>query len=56
LAQAGFPKDMPAEAPTMAAALQPMGYAGQFGKNHRGELNSGPHCTTRWIATGGVNG
>jgi arylsulfatase A-like enzyme len=38
--QAGSPIGMPAEAPTIAAALKSMGYAtGQFGKNHLGDLN-----------------
>ena len=38
--QAGSPIGMPAEAPTIAAALKSLGYAtGQFGKNHLGDLN-----------------
>jgi arylsulfatase A-like enzyme len=38
--QAGSRTGMPAEAPTLAAALKSMGYAtGQFGKNHLGDLN-----------------
>lgn len=38
--QAGSPIGMPAEAPTIATALNSMGYAtGQFGKNHLGDLN-----------------
>src|SRR3954468_9014083 len=38
--QAGSPIGMPAQAPTIAAALKSMGYAtGQFGKNHLGDLN-----------------
>jgi arylsulfatase A-like enzyme len=38
--QAGSPLGIPAEAPTIAAALKSMGYAtGQFGKNHLGDLN-----------------
>ncbi|TFH22014.1 MAG: arylsulfatase [Myxococcales bacterium] len=38
--QAGSPIGMPAEAPTIAAALKAEGYAtGQFGKNHLGDLN-----------------
>jgi arylsulfatase len=36
--QAGAPIGMPAEAPTIATALKPLGYAtGQFGKNHFGD-------------------
>ena len=38
--QAGSPIGLPAEAVTIATALQAMGYAtGQFGKNHLGDLN-----------------
>ena len=38
--QAGSPIGIPAEAVTIATALQAMGYAtGQFGKNHLGDLN-----------------
>jgi arylsulfatase A-like enzyme len=38
--QAGATIGMPAEAPTIAAALKTMGYAtGQFGKNHLGDRN-----------------
>src|SRR5689334_23411416 len=38
--QAGAKQGMPAEAPTIATALNAMGYAtGQFGKNHLGDLN-----------------
>ena len=38
--QPGSTLGMPAEAPTIAAALKSMGYAtGQFGKNHLGDLN-----------------
>jgi arylsulfatase A-like enzyme len=38
--QAGSPIGLPDEAPTIATALQSMGYAtGQFGKNHLGDLN-----------------
>ncbi|TYL93431.1 arylsulfatase [Bradyrhizobium rifense] len=38
--QAGSPLGMPAEAPTIAAALKSMGYTtGQFGKNHLGDRN-----------------
>lgn len=38
--QAGSPIGIPAEAVTIATALQSMGYAtGQFGKNHLGDLN-----------------
>src|SRR3984893_3897991 len=38
--QAGAPTGIPAQAVTIAAALQGMGYAtGQFGKNHLGDKN-----------------
>src|SRR5580765_2272631 len=38
--QAGAPIGIPAQAITIATALKGMGYAtGQFGKNHRGDLN-----------------
>ena len=38
--QAGSPIGLPAQAPTIAAALKDMGYTtGQFGKNHLGDLN-----------------
>ena len=38
--QAGATVGMPAQAPTIAAALKSMGYAtGQFGKNHLGDRN-----------------
>ena len=38
--QAGSPIGLPAQAPTIAAALKSMGYAtGQFGKNHLGDRN-----------------
>ncbi len=37
--QAGATVGMPDEAPTIATALKAMGYEGQFGKNHLGDLN-----------------
>ena len=38
--QAGATIGMPAQAPTIATALKPLGYAtGQFGKNHLGDRN-----------------
>lgn len=43
--QAGADIGMPAQAPTIAAALKSMGYAtGQFGKNHLGDLNKYLPC------------
>jgi arylsulfatase len=43
--QAGADVGMPAEAPTIATALQALGYAtGQFGKNHLGDLNKYLPC------------
>ncbi len=43
--QAGADVGLPAQAPTIATALQTMGYAtGQFGKNHLGDLNKFVPC------------
>jgi arylsulfatase A-like enzyme len=43
--QAGSPVGLPAEASTIATALESMGYAtGQFGKNHLGDLNQFLPC------------
>lgn len=43
--QAGADEGMPAQAPTIATALKPLGYAtGQFGKNHLGDLNKYLPC------------
>ncbi len=43
--QAGQDIGMPAESPTIAAALKTLGYAtGQFGKNHLGDLNKYLPC------------
>ncbi|MDR3477313.1 MAG: arylsulfatase [Gammaproteobacteria bacterium] len=43
--QAGADVGMPAQAPTIATALQAMGYeTGQFGKNHLGDLNKYLPC------------
>src|SRR5262249_37224209 len=43
--QAGADVGLPAQAPTIAAALKAMGYTtGQFGKNHLGDLNKYLPC------------
>jgi arylsulfatase A-like enzyme len=43
--QAGADVGLPAQAPTIAAALRAMGYTtGQFGKNHLGDLNKYLPC------------
>lgn len=43
--QAGATIGIPEEAPTIATALKPLGYAtGQFGKNHLGDLNQFLPC------------
>jgi arylsulfatase A-like enzyme len=43
--QAGADVGLPAQAPTIAAALKSMGYVtGQFGKNHLGDLNKYLPC------------
>jgi arylsulfatase A-like enzyme len=46
---------MPAQAPTIAAALESMGYAtGQFGKNHLGDLNEFLPTVQRHLRTAPV--
>ncbi len=43
--QAGAELGIPAQAPTIASALKPLGYVtGQFGKNHLGDLNKYLPC------------